>query len=189
MSKALLLIDIQRDFFPGGAMPLEGSEKVGCNAGQLLEAFRKRHYPVVHIQHFSGKSDLSYLLPYTGGASLHTSTLPEPGEIIFQKTQPDSFQGTFLADYLHGIGVDEVVLAGMMTLMCIDATLHSANALGFKCTLAHDACASRAVQFGNVLVPGDALHDVYVDMVDRHTLTRVCTTKSLCNQLSSKVTR
>ena len=189
MSKALLLIDIQRDFFPGGAMPLVGSLDAGHNAGKLLECFRARHYPVVHIQHFSGKADINYLLPYTGGAALHASVLPALGEIVFQKTQPDSFRGTFLADYLHAIGVDELIIAGMMTFLCIDATLHSANTLGFKCTLAHDACTSNAVKFGDIEVPGDKVHDAYIDMVDRYTLTRVCSTKSLCSQLSDKITR
>ena len=50
---ALLLIDIQNDYFPGGRFSLPGAEQAGAQAGRLLAAFRERGGPVVHIQHES----------------------------------------------------------------------------------------------------------------------------------------
>jgi nicotinamidase-related amidase len=54
--------------------------------------------------------------------------------------------------------VQELVIAGMMTHLCIDATTRAAADLGFKCSLAHDACATRALSFGDNRVPAEQVH-------------------------------
>jgi nicotinamidase-related amidase len=59
-------------------------------------------------------------------------------------------------------GISHVILAGMMTHMCVDATTRAAFDLGFQCTLAHDACATRSLSFGETLVPAHQVHAAFV---------------------------
>ena len=75
MSMTLLLIDIQNDYFPGGAMTLDGSEAAGLCAGQLLAACRERKIPVVHVQHVSTRPGATFFVPDSLGAEIHALSL------------------------------------------------------------------------------------------------------------------
>lgn len=75
MSRALVIVDIQRDYFPGGAMPLHEPEAAAAKAGQVLEAFRKAGHPVIHIQHQSPVA-LGFLVEGTDGAESPMPSLP-----------------------------------------------------------------------------------------------------------------
>ncbi|NWJ40634.1 MAG: cysteine hydrolase [Geothrix sp.] len=143
MTRALLLIDIQNDYFPGGAMALVGSPEAGLQAGGLLTAFRAQRLPVIHIQHLALRPGATFFLPGTPGAEIHPGVAPLPGEPVFQKHFPNSFRETPLLEHLRGLGATELVVAGMMTHMCIDTTVRAAFDLGFTCHLAGDACATR----------------------------------------------
>jgi nicotinamidase-related amidase len=156
--KALLIIDIQNDYFPGGRMELEGSAPAGLRAGELLAAFRDRRRPVIHIQHISVRPGATYFLPDTDGASIHASVAPAAGETVIQKNFPNAFRETRLLDHLRQAGIQELVIAGMMTHMCVDATTRAAADLGFPCFLAHDACATRSLSFGGTKVPAEHVH-------------------------------
>ncbi len=160
MERALLLIDIQNDYFPGGRMELAGSVEAGERAGILLAAFRSRGLPVIHIQHVSIRPGSSFFLPDTEGVQIHASIRPREGEALFQKHDPSSFRGTPLLDHLRRIEVRQLVIAGMMTHMCVDSTVRAAFDLGFACTLAHDACATRALTFGKTTVPAEQVQAV-----------------------------
>ena len=153
MTQALLIVDIQNDYFPGGAMELEGSEQAGERAGALLRAFRQKARPVVHMQHVSTRPGATFFLPNTRGVEIHASAAPAAGETVIQKNFPNSFRDTRLLEHLRQLKVTELVIAGMMTQMCIDTTTRAAADLGFQCFLAHDACATRALTFGGTTVP------------------------------------
>ena len=152
MTKALLLIDIQNDYFPGGAMELHGSVEAGLQARRLLGCFRRRGLPIFHIQHIATHTDATFFLPDTAGAAIHETVRPAPGETLIQKKHPNSFRGTSLLDQLDRSGVTQLVIAGMMTHMCVDSTTRAAADLGFECVVAHDACATRALTFGGISV-------------------------------------
>ena len=158
MKKALLMVDIQNDYFPGGRMQLEGSEAASLRAGALLAAFRERRMPVFHIQHISVRPGASFFLPNTDGVRIHANVAPSGDEPVVQKHFPNAFRETSLLDSLRQAGVQELVIAGMMTHLCIDATTRAASDLGFKCLLAHDACATRALSFGDTRVPAEQVH-------------------------------
>ncbi|MHC1742269.1 MAG: cysteine hydrolase family protein [Syntrophobacteraceae bacterium] len=162
MAKALLIIDIQNDYFPGGKMVLEGSPEAGERAGMLLDAARRGGLPVFHVQHVSVRPDASFFLPETIGVEINGSVRPLPGEDVIQKHFPNSFRETPLFDRLKARDVAELIIAGMMTHMCIDATTRAAFDLGFRCTLAHDACASRALTFEGSTVPARQVHAAFV---------------------------
>src|SRR5512134_1827243 len=120
MKPALLIIDIQNDYFPGGAMALVGSPDAGAQAGTLLQAFRRKGLPVVHIQHLSVRPGATFFLPNTPGAEIHPSVAPRAGEAVFQKNFPNSFRGTPLLEHLRTLDIQQLVIAGMMTQMCVD---------------------------------------------------------------------
>ena len=147
MTTALLLIDIQNDYFPGGNMELEGSIEAGARARELLEFFRGRNLPVVHIQHVAVRPGATFFLPGTEGVKLHTQVEPRPGEAVFKKNYPNSFRDTPLLEHLRGLGVGHVVVGGMMTHMCVDATVRAAFDYGFEVTVVEDACATRTLVF------------------------------------------
>lgn len=162
MKPALILIDIQNDYFPGGRMELEGSPEASRQAARLLEAFRAKGLPLVHIQHLSNRPGASFFLPGTAGADIHAEVAPRAGETVLQKHFPNSFRGTALLEHLRGLGADHLVIAGMMTHMCVDATTRAAFDLGFSCSLAHDACATRALAFGEERVAAAQVHAAFV---------------------------
>jgi len=162
MKPALIIIDIQNDYFPGGKMELEGSPEASLQAAKLLEVFRARTLPLVHVQHVSNRPGAGFFLPDTEGVNIHASVAPRPGETVVQKNFPNSFRGTPLLEHLRGLGVDHLVIAGMMTHMCVDATTRAAFDLGFSCSLAHDACATRAIAFGEQRVPAAQVHAAFL---------------------------
>lgn len=102
MKQALLLIDIQNDYFPGGAMELHGSVEAGAKARSLLAAFRKNALEIVHIQHISIKSSAAFFLPRTDGACIHPCVAPLGGETAIQKHFPNSFRETPLLEHPRG---------------------------------------------------------------------------------------
>lgn len=162
MKRVLLLVDIQNDYFPGGRMELSGSIAAGEKAGILLAAFRSRDLPVVHIQHVSVRPGASFFLPDTEGVQIHASVRPREGEALFQKHYPNSFRETPLLEHLRRLETRQLVIAGMMTHMCVDSTVRAAFDLGFACSLAHDACATRSLSFGGIAVPAEHVHASHV---------------------------
>jgi len=162
MKPALIIIDIQNDYFPGGRMELEGSPEASLQAAKLLQGFREKGLPVVHIQHVSNRPGASFFLPDTEGVNIHANVAPRAGETVIQKNFPNSFRGTGLLEQLRVQGTDHLVIAGMMTHMCVDATTRAAFDLGFSCSLAHDACATRAVAFGEQRVPAAQVHAAFL---------------------------
>jgi nicotinamidase-related amidase len=162
MKPALIIIDIQNDYFPGGKMELAGSHEAGRQAAKLLEAFRAKSLPLVHIQHVSNRPGAGFFLPDTEGVKIHASVAPRVGETVLQKHFPNSFRGTPLLEQLRRLGIDNLVIAGMMTHMCVDATTRAAFDLGFSCSLAHDACASRELAFGEQRVPAPQVHAAFI---------------------------
>lgn len=153
MNQALVIIDIQNDYFPGGAMELVGSPEAGSRAARMLETFRRKSLPVIHIQHVSTRPGATFFLPETPGVEIHESVTPVEGETLFQKHYPNSFRDTPLLVHLREHKISRLVIAGMMTHMCIDTSTRAAADLGFQCTLAHDACATRPLSFGGADVP------------------------------------
>jgi len=162
MTSALLIIDIQNDYFPGGAMALVNPDAAAANAAKLLTAHRKKGLPVIHMQHLSVRPGATFFIPGTPGAEIHASVKPLPGETVFQKNFPNSFRETPLLEHLRGAGVANLVIAGMMTHMCVDTTTRAAADLGFACSLAHDACATRALSFNGVEVPAQSVQAAYM---------------------------
>jgi nicotinamidase-related amidase len=162
MARALIVVDIQNDYFPGGANPLHGPEAAAQHAAGLLEAFRTAGDPVVHLQHVWDEPDATFMRPGTPGVEIHPTVAPADGEEVLQKAWPNGFRDTGLESLLRERGVEQVVVCGMMTAMCVDATVRAAVDLGFETTVAHDACATCDLQFDGQAVPAPAVHAAFL---------------------------
>ena len=159
---ALLVIDIQNDYFPGGKMELEGSDAAAHNAAKALDKFRRAGMAVFHVRHLSTRPGSTFFIPGTAGADIHAAVRPKEGEPVIEKNFPNSFRNTDLKQKLEALGVKELVVAGMMTHMCVDASVRHAADLGYKVTLLADACATRAQSFGGENVPARQVHAAFL---------------------------
>lgn len=159
---ALVIIDIQNDYFPGGAMELEGADAAAANASKALARARQEGVPVFHVRHLSTRPGATFFIPGTKGAEIHAAVRPLGGERVIEKGFPNSFRGTELERALKDAGVKELVVAGMMTHMCVDASVRQAADLGYPVTLLGDACATRAQSFGGESVPARQVHAAFL---------------------------
>ncbi len=144
---ALLIIDIQNDYFPEGKMELDNAAKAAEKAAEILNYFRMKNLTVFHIQHESIGKDASFFLPGTQGQKINDLVKPLENETVLKKNYPNSFIETSLFAKLQENKIKNLVITGMMTFMCVDATARAAKDLGFHCTLIHDATAARALEF------------------------------------------
>ena len=153
--KALLLVDIPNDYFPGGKMELCGPLEAAANARKALEAFRSQKLPVIHIRHISERPGSTFFIPGTPGSEIHQSVAPLDSERILIKHFPNSFRETELDTLLKEKGIQELSICGMMTHMCIDTTVRAAFDLGYKVTLLSDATATRNLKLEDAIVPAE----------------------------------
>jgi nicotinamidase-related amidase len=142
-----VLVDIQNDYFPGGAMELCRADEAAGRAKLLLARFREAGRPVVHVRHEAARPGATFFLPGTPGADIHPAVAPISGEAVVVKHFPNSFRETALLDSVRGHGATRLVVAGMMTHMCVDATVRAAFDLGFTVAVPADACATRNLTF------------------------------------------
>lgn len=162
MKTALIIIDIQKDYFPGGRMELVGAEAAGLRAKEALTYFRNQNLPVVHIQHITTRPGATFFIPGTSGIEIHPSVLPLPGETVIVKHFPNSFRETSLPEHLVDLKIERLVLAGMMTSMCVDATARAAFDLGFQNVLLHDAMATRDLAFNGTIIPAAQVQGAFL---------------------------
>jgi nicotinamidase-related amidase len=144
---ALLIIDIQNFYFPGGKSELVEPAKAGKNAARLLTEFRKEGLPVIFIAH-RAKS----------GSEINDLVRPLPQEKVIYKDAVNCFLGTNLLDYLRVDKIKTLVICGMQTHMCVEAATRAASDLGFNCILIHDACATRDLVFGGKVIKASDVH-------------------------------
>ncbi len=162
MEPALMLVDIQQDYFPKGRMEVVGAIEAGLVARKLLDYFRENNLPIVHIQHISTRTGATFFLPNTEGINIHESVSPLPNESVIKKKFPNAFRDTHLDEYLVSKGIKELVICGMMSHMCIDATVRAAFDKGYACIVAHDACATRNLIFKGIDIPATHVHGAYM---------------------------
>ena len=162
MQTALLVIDIQNDYFEGGKYPLVKPLEAAKKAYELLQCFREHGGRHVHIQHISLKPDAPFFVKGDSGSDIHDSVAHFEGEPIVFKHYPNAFRETNLLVRLKEWGVERVVITGMMTHMCVDATARAAADFGFQVIVAEDACATRDLQYGETTVPADLVHKSFL---------------------------
>lgn len=160
MSQALLLIDLQNDYFPGGAFPLPAISPCVANAAKVLAWARARGVRVIHVQHRELDPAVGFLLDGSTGAETHVAVAPTAGESVVVKRHPNAFRATTLVEALAGI--ESVVVVGAMSNMCVDATARAAADLGYGVTVVEDACAACDLEFGGKAIPAETVHGAFM---------------------------
>ncbi|MGZ7146863.1 cysteine hydrolase family protein [Bacillus sp. BC08] len=166
MNEALLLIDIQNDYFEGGNMALHRPEKAVKTAKEVLKLFREKHKTVIHVQHIANNEGATFFLPDTVGVQIHDDVQPIANEKVIQKHHPNSFLRTNLLETLKAEKIDQLVICGMMTHVCIDATVRAASDLGFQCVVIEDACTTKDLEFQGNLIPVVHAHQSFMSALE-----------------------
>jgi len=159
---ALIVVDIQNDYFPGGKWPLAGADAAADNAAKVIQAARDAGDLVVCIRHEAGSDDAPFFAPGSDGAQLHPKVARQEHEAEVLKHFPNSFRETGLQALLEDKGIEQLVIIGAMSHMCIDATVRAAADLGYKVKVIHDACASRDLEFDGATVPAAHVHAAFM---------------------------
>lgn len=154
---ALLLIDIQDFYFPGGSSELADPEAASLNAQKLLQKFREKKLLVVHVRHNAEQ-----------GSEIHKNVRPLEGEKVVSKDHVNCFKDTDLLEYLRGHKVKKLVICGMMTHMCVEAAVRAAHDYDFETTLIHDACATRTLKFNDKEVSAVDVHFSTLSSLNRY---------------------
>ncbi|EZP25440.1 cysteine hydrolase family protein [Pseudomonas sp. RIT288] len=160
--QALIVVDIQNDYFPQGKWPLVSVDAAADNAARLIAAFREAGDAVVHIRHEFTSADAPFFVPGSEGAKLHPKVLNRNDEPVVLKHFVNSFRETELQSILDQQGIKDLVIVGSMSHMCIDGITRAAADLGYGVTVIHDACASRDLEFNGVTVPAAQVHAAFM---------------------------
>lgn len=154
MSKnALLVIDIQNDYFNGGKYPLSEMDAVAANAARLIADARRKNTCIIHVQHIFPSQEAPFFTPGSDGSRIHSSVAPQDGETVIIKNNPNPFLDTDLKPVLDAAGIETITVIGAMSHMCIDATVRAASDFGYAVTVVEDACATRDLEHDGKTVP------------------------------------
>jgi len=161
MNKALIVIDMQNDYFPGGKMALQGIKEALQNTNDLIRFSRKQGYKIFFVQHTALGKEATFFVPDTPGVELYKE-LNIQEDTIIHKHYPNSFRETDLKEILDSENIHVLIICGAMTHMCIDTTVRAGFDLGYDITLAHDACATKDLQFGETTISAHEVHYSFV---------------------------
>lgn len=175
---ALVIIDVQNDYFPQGKCELFQSEQALKVTKRLLEHFRERKLPIFYVQHISPE-DAAFFLPNTKGVQLHKEIEPLGSEYIIVKHTPNGFHETTLQEKLTSLSIKNLVMCGMMTHMCVDTTVRAAKDLGYLVTLISDACATKDLEWNGRKLPASFINDVYMASLNGRFATVMSSTDYL----------
>ena len=158
MSKTLLVIDLQNDYFPDGKFPLWNTDTTLKNIEIAIEKATSQDVPVIVIQHIANAA--MGIAPFfnegTTGADVHPRILAvAPNAAIVIKEYADSFVETTLEETLAGLGATELLVCGMMTQNCVTHTAISKSAEKYKVAILVDCCTTVDEMIHNI-----ALHAV-----------------------------
>ncbi|MBB3139678.1 cysteine hydrolase family protein [Halomonas organivorans] len=156
--RAIIVVDIQNEYFPSGKLPLVGIEAAAANAARVIQAARAEGDTVINIRHEFPDPQAPIFTPGSSGVEIHPAVVPQDGEAVILKHSPNAFRETDLKQRLDAEGVEDVVVVGAMSHVCIDATSRAAADFGYRVTIVHDACATQDVEFEGLTVPAAQAH-------------------------------
>ena len=137
---ALVIIDLQKAF-DDPRFARRNNPDAEANIGRLLTAWRTSGRPVIHVQHLSREPDSPYR-PGQPGCDFKEEVRPQAGELVVQKSTNSAFIDTGLGPYLESKGIDTLVIVGVATNNCVEATVRMAGNLGYQTYLVADATAT-----------------------------------------------
>ncbi len=165
MNEALLIIDVQNDYFPGGSNELYRPLEAEGRIRELIAESRSVGRPVVYIRHLNPPDD-TFFLEGTFGSEISERIRPRPEDKVIIKRYPNSFLQTELDAYLKSLRVDTLIVCGMMTHMCVDTTVRAAMDHGYRVRLAADACATMDLELNGEKIPAEMVQKAFIAALD-----------------------
>ena len=150
-NRAIIVIDLQNEYWPGGNLPLDGIDAAAANAARVIAHGREKGDLIVNIRHEMPGAPV--FVPGSDGVQINAVVAPAEGEPVITKNFPNAFRETGLKALLDEKNIEEVVVVGAMSQMCVDATVRAANDFGYTTTTIHDACATRELEFNGATAP------------------------------------
>jgi nicotinamidase-related amidase len=163
MSKrAVVVVDIQNEYFPSGKLPLVGITEAAANAARVIEAARAKGDEVIFVRHEGAGPNAPIFTPGSVGVEINSAVQPAKSEAVVLKHYPNAFRDTELKQMLDTKGIKDVVIVGAMSHMCIDATSRAAADFGYNTTIVHDACATTNLEFKGTTIPAAQVHAAFM---------------------------
>jgi len=169
MKRALLVIDVQEQYF-SGKLPVSHPPGSLDNIVRAMDGALAKGIPLVVIQHNSASTPL-----HSPAWELHPQVAARPAGLLVHKTFPGSFTGTGLEEFLRANGLDTVVISGYMTQMCCDTTARQAFHRGFKVEFLSDATGTLAFENQAGKISAQDLHRAVL-VVQASAFSQVMTT-------------
>ena len=149
--EALLLIDIQEIYFVPGQYLLHKPQDAADNAKILLDKFRAEEKTIIHIKH-----------GFKAFSEIHKTVKPLSSEKVVIKQYPSAFLGTDLDEYLKSQNIENLVVAGMMSHMCVDTTVRACQDYGYGVTVIEDACTTKDLCYNDKILNAETVHSVFM---------------------------
>ncbi|MBJ9722189.1 cysteine hydrolase [Acinetobacter calcoaceticus] len=161
MKQALLIIDVQNDYFKNGKMELVGPDQALEKIKQLEQYFSEKNLPIIYVQHIN-PPQASFFQENTDGVLLHPELNAHNESLIVTKHYPNSFLETNLDELLKTHQIEQLVITGMMTHMCIDSGTRAAKELGYQPILIADATATRDLSYGGKTAKAEEVQTAFL---------------------------
>ena len=170
MKQALLVIDVQNDYFPNGRMELNKPQEALDKINELENHFLKANQPIIYIQHVKHGANATFFEVGTHGVKLHSKLKRQADSIVIEKHFPNSFYRTSLESTLYALGVEQLVICGMMTHMCVDSTTRASKELQFEPILISDATATRDLVLDGTKVKAEDVQTSFIAALSNFAL-------------------
>ena len=157
MGKALLVIDVQNEYF-SGALPITYPQLSINNICKAMEAAKQNNVLVIAIQHTAPQKDSKIFARGSSEWELHEDIKKIGFDYLIEKNLPGSFTGTDLEAILRDKKVDTVTISGYMTQMCCDTTARQALHLGFSVEFLSDSTGTLNISNYAGEVTAEELH-------------------------------
>lgn len=157
MNRALLVIDVQNEYFTGKVKITHPPGSLD-NILKIMDCARANGIPIAVVQHTAPQKDSPVFRKGTEGWDLHPEIACRKHDHLVEKNLPGSFTGTDLESWLRANQVDTVVICGYMTQMCCDTTARQAFHRGFAAEFIADATGTLAISNSAGSVTAEELH-------------------------------
>jgi nicotinamidase-related amidase len=160
MQEALIIVDVQNDYFPNGKFPIWKPVETAKQIQVLINKFRNENKEVIHVVHHTTeeqRKQIPFFEPGTWGVEIHDSVKPLPSEKVIIKQYSDSFVGTDLTDYLKSKGIDTTIVVGMLMHNCVNATAYASTDLGFKTYVVDEAVDTVDLKYNDEVIPAEVI--------------------------------
>ena len=161
MNEALLIIDVQNDYFPGGTCELYNVYEAENRIKLLIKESHALGRPIIYIQHINPPND-TFFLEGTFGCEISERIKPQPDDKVIIKYYPNSFLETELDSYLKEYDIKKLIVCGMMTHMCVDTTVRAAMDYGYDVDLVADACATMDLEIDGEIIPAQTVQKTFI---------------------------